>query len=95
MAYNKNNRNNNDDRDDKSDFRKRSLHRKKKVCAFCADKTGEGCDYKNVNMLKKYVSEKGKILPRRITGCCAAHQRVLTTAVKRARHIAIMPYTVD
>ena len=52
-------------------------------------------DYKDVNKLKRYVSERGKILPRRITGNCAKHQRALTVAIKRARHIALMPYTVD
>ena len=52
-------------------------------------------DYKNVAMLKKYVSERGKILPRRITGTCAKHQRAMTVAIKRARHIALMPYTVE
>ena len=51
--------------------------------------------YKDVNKLKRYVSERGKILPRRITGNCAKHQRALTVAVKRARHVAIMPYTTD
>ena len=54
-----------------------------------------GIDSKDVNKLKRYVSERGKILPRRITGNCAKHQRALTVAVKRARHIALMPYTLD
>ena len=67
---------------------------KRKVCAFCVDKA-ESIDYKDVAKLRKYVSERGKILPRRITGNCAKHQRALTVAIKRARHIAIMPYTVD
>ena len=52
-------------------------------------------DYKDINKLKRYVSERGKILPRRITGNCAKHQRALTVAVKRSRHVALMPYTVD
>ena len=52
-------------------------------------------DYKDTNKLRKYVSERGKILPRRVTGCCAKHQRELTTAIKRARHIALMPYTTE
>ena len=68
--------------------------RKKKVCVFCADKNSV-IDYKDVNKLKRYVSERGKILPRRITGNCAKHQRELTTAIKRARHIALMPYTTE
>ncbi len=69
------------------------MHRKK-VCQFCADKTAV-IDYKDVETLKKYISERGKILPRRITGNCAEHQRELTTAIKRARHLALLPYTVE
>ena len=67
---------------------------KKKVCVFCADSTNV-IDYKDANKLKRFVSERGKILPRRITGTCAKHQRALTVAVKRARQIAILPYTLD
>ena len=67
---------------------------KRKVCAFCVDKA-ESIDYKDINKLRKFVTERGKILPRRITGNCAKHQRALTVAVKRARHVAIMPYTTD
>ena len=67
---------------------------RKKVCPLCADKNFE-LDYKNAEQLKKFINEKGKILPRRATGACARHQRVITTAVKRARHIAIIPYTQD
>lgn len=85
------------DKGDKNDapMRKRVVRRRKKVCVFCTEKEGNGIDYKDVNKLKRYVSERGKILPRRITGTCAKHQRVLTVAVKRARHIALMPYTVE
>ncbi|NLL73872.1 MAG: 30S ribosomal protein S18 [Clostridiales bacterium] len=87
MAYNKN---------DNSQGRRRTFgRRRKKVCAFCADKNFAGIDYKDVNKLKRYVSERGKILPRRITGNCAKHQRALTVSVKRSRHIALMPYTMD
>ncbi|MHC1693869.1 MAG: 30S ribosomal protein S18 [Eubacteriales bacterium] len=68
--------------------------RRKKVCAFCAEKV-ENIDYKDVNRLRKFVSERAKILPRRITGTCAKHQRALTTAIKRSRHIALMPYISD
>ncbi|MBR3994637.1 MAG: 30S ribosomal protein S18 [Clostridia bacterium] len=68
--------------------------KKKKVCQFCADKI-EHIDYKDVTRLRKCVSERAKILPRRITGTCAKHQRQLTVAIKRARHIAIMPYISD
>lgn len=67
---------------------------KKKVCAFCVDKA-ETIDYKDVAKLKKYVTERGKILPRRISGNCAKHQRALTVAVKRARHLSMMPYVQD
>lgn len=67
---------------------------KKKVCAFCVDKVAD-IDYKEVAKLRKYISERGKILPRRISGNCAKHQRQLTTAIKRARHIALLPYTAE
>lgn len=76
-------------------MKRRVVRRRKKVCVFCADKTNAGIDYKDFNKLKRYVSERGKILPRRITGNCAKHQRALTVAVKRARHVALMPYTLD
>ena len=67
---------------------------KRKVCAFCVDKA-ESIDYKDVAKLRKYVTERGKILPRRISGTCAKHQRELTVAIKRARNIALLPYTLD
>lgn len=66
---------------------------RKKVCSFCADRVDD-IDYKDVEKLKKYVSDKGKILPRRVTGTCAKHQRKVTVAIQRARHIALLPYTV-
>lgn len=82
----------NNDRDD-APVRKRAPRRRRKVCVFCGkDNT---IDYKDVNKLKRYVSERGKILPRRITGNCAKHQRALTVAIKRARHLALMPYVAD
>jgi small subunit ribosomal protein S18 len=68
--------------------------RKKKVCQFCADKS-ETIDYKEVDKLKKYITERGKILPKRITGTCAMHQRDVTRAIKRARIVALLPYTAD
>ncbi len=68
--------------------------RKKKVCAFCAEKIAQ-IDYKDAAKLRKFVSERSKILPRRVTGTCAKHQRELTTAIKRARQIAILPYISD
>ena len=77
-----------------SSMKRRPMRRRKKVCVFCGDKNGE-IDYKDVNKLKRYVSERGKILPRRITGNCAKHQRALTVAIKRARHIALMPYVCE
>jgi len=67
---------------------------KKKVCNFCIDKV-ECIDYKDVNKLRRYISERGKIIPRRISGNCAKHQRQLTVAIKRARNIAFLPYTTD
>ncbi|MBO4261626.1 MAG: 30S ribosomal protein S18 [Clostridia bacterium] len=67
---------------------------RKKVCRFCADKT-EHIDYKEIQKLRNFVTERGKILPRRMTGTCAKHQRELTTAVKRARHVALLPFTAD
>ena len=84
----RNNRNNDEDYNPK--FRKM----RKKVCALCANKDLV-LDYKNADQLKKFVNEKGKILPRRATGACAKHQRDITLAVKRARHIAILPYSAN
>ena len=75
-------------------MKKKLGRRRKKVCVFCGDKNGV-IDYKDVNKLKRYVSERGKILPRRITGNCAKHQRALTVAIKRARHVALMPYVCE
>lgn len=81
------------ERSDKSDrgFRTR---RRKKVCAFCTDKI-EMIDYKDIARLRRYLSERGKIVPRRVTGTCARHQRQLTVAIKRARHLAFLPYISD
>ena len=67
---------------------------RRKVCAFCADKI-EMIDYKDTQRLRRYLSERGKIVPRRVTGTCARHQRQLTTAIKRARHLALLPYVTD
>ena len=69
-------------------------NKKKKNCSFCADKV-TALDYKDASKLRRFLSEAGKILPRRITGNCAKHQRALTVAVKRARHVALLPYSVD
>ncbi|MEG2919145.1 MAG: 30S ribosomal protein S18 [Clostridium sp.] len=87
MAYDRNDRN--DKR--KGGNRKRT---KRKVCSFCMDKA-TAIDYKDINKLRKYVTEKGKILPRRISGNCAKHQRMLTVAIKRARNIALLPFTTE
>ena len=72
----------------------RSRKPKKKVCQFCADKV-EHIDYKDTAKIRIFVSERSKILPRRVTGTCAKHQRQLTEAIKRARHIALLPYSSD
>ena len=72
---------------------KRNIKRpsRKKVCNFCVDKVAE-IDYKDTNKLKKYITEKGKIVPRRMSGVCAKHQRELAVAIKRAREMALLPY---
>ena len=70
------------------------MHRRKKVCLFCAD-TVEVIDYKDTGKLRKFISERAKILPRRVTGTCAKHQRELTTAIKRARQAALLPFVSD
>ena len=67
---------------------------KRKVCAFCVDKI-ENIDYKDLVKLRRFISERAKILPRRVTGTCAHHQRDLTTAIKRARHLALLPFSND
>ena len=67
---------------------------KRKVCAFWVDKA-ESIDYKDVNKLRKFVTERGKILPRRISGTCAKHQRELTSSIKRSRNIALLPFTTE
>ncbi|HAN44385.1 MAG TPA: 30S ribosomal protein S18 [Ruminococcaceae bacterium] len=67
---------------------------RKKVCAFCAGKI-DNIDYKDAAVFKRYLSDRAKIVPRRVTGTCARHQRQLTIAVKRARHLAIIPYVSD
>lgn len=74
--------------------RDRGRRPRKRVCSFCVDKV-EGIDYKESNKLRKYITERGKILPRRISGNCAKHQRQLTTAIKRARHMALLPFTAE
>ncbi len=75
-------------------IQKKRGRRKKRVCSFCADKINV-IDHKDIPKLRRFISERGKILPRRISGNCAKHQRTLTIAVKRARHIALLPYTQE
>ena len=87
MAYTKS------DRGDAPARRRSMGRRRKKVCVFCGK--DNVIDYKDTNKLKRYVSERGKILPRRITGNCAKQQRALTVAIKRARHLALMPYVAE
>lgn len=76
------------------DVRRGGRKGRKKVCGFCVDRA-EFIDYKDVAKLRRFISERGKILPRRVTGTCAFHQRALTVAIKRARHLALLPYTSD
>lgn len=73
---------------------RKNRRQRRRVCNFCVDKI-EFIDYKDINRLKRFISERGKILPRRISGNCAKHQRQLTTAIKRARNIALLPYTME
>ena len=80
------------ERNERSEYRPR--RRRRKPCSFCMDKV-EFIDYKDVAKLRRFITERGKIVPRRISGCCAKHQRSVTTAIKRARQIALMPYVVD
>ena len=79
---------------DKKDGQRRGMFRRRKVCKFCADKIDD-INYKDVKLLMPFVPERGKILPRRISGTCAMHQRKLQTALKRARQIALIPYVTD
>jgi small subunit ribosomal protein S18 len=73
---------------------RRGLFRRRRVCKFCVDKI-DYIDYKDVRLLMSFVPERGKIQPRRISGTCAAHQRKLQTAIKRARQLALIPYVTD
>lgn len=74
--------------------RDRGRRPRRKVCSFCVDKV-EHIDYKDVARLRRFVTERGKILPRRISGNCAKHQRQVTLAIKRARNIALLPFTAE
>jgi small subunit ribosomal protein S18 len=79
---------------DKAQGQRRTLFRRRKVCKFCADKIDD-VNYKDVKLIGAFVPERGKILPRRISGTCAMHQRKLQTAIKRARHLALLPFVTD
>ena len=86
MPFNRNN--------DRAEHPRRGgIRRRRKVCVFCGKDSV--IDYKDAVKLKKYISERGKIIPRRVTGTCAKHQRAITVAIKRARHIALLPYVVE
>ena len=74
--------------------RERGRRPRRKVCSFCVDKVEE-IDYKDVAKLRRYITERGRILPRRISGNCAKHQRQMTTAIKRARNVALLPFTCE
>ena len=75
-------------------LRRSASRRRPKFCYYCVEKQ-EHVDYKDVEKLRKYISERGKIIPRRVTGNCAKHQRLLTEAIKRARYMALLPYSLD
>jgi small subunit ribosomal protein S18 len=79
---------------EKGPMQRRSLFRRRKVCKFCSEKI-DYIDYKDVRLLMPFVPDRGKILPRRISGVCAPHQRALQTAIKRARQLALVPYVAD
>ncbi len=89
-------RNDRNDRNDRQDRDRRPGGRKtrKKVCGFCVDRV-DTIDYKDVAKLRRFISERAKILPRRVTGTCARHQRELTISIKRARHLALLPFSSD
>lgn len=80
--------------EDRGARRPRGRKPRRKVCTFCVDKI-QHIDYKDIARLRRFTSERGKILPRRMSGTCAKHQRQLSTAIKRARTIALLPYTTD
>lgn len=90
----KGNNNNNAMSDADEKFKRPKRMPKRKVCGFCVEKSTE-IDYKDVVKLKRYITEKGKILPRRTSGLCAKHQRELATAIKRAREMALLPYKAE
>lgn len=82
------------DKDDKKDRKTGFKPRKKRTCQFCT-KGSASINYKDEKTLRKYISERGKILPRRVTGACAKHQREIVNAINRARHVGILPYVIE
>ena len=92
MVDKKQNGNRRNNRKGDDDYNPKFRKQRRKVCPLCADKNFN-LDYKNPEQLKKFINDKGKILPRRATGACAKHQRDITLEVKRSRHIALLPYT--
>ena len=96
MAYDREKSSDRDrsDRGDHGDRRGGNRKGRKKVCAFCVDRSAF-IDYKDIAKLRRFISERAKILPRRVTGCCAYHQRHLTISIKRARHLALLPFSSD
>lgn len=92
MANDRNAKNSRNDRNDRATD-KDGRKRRKKICKFCSKKI-DNIDYKEVDFLNRYLSDKGKIVPARSTGTCAKHQRKLTSAIKRARNIALLPYLI-
>ena len=83
-----------ENRPERENRRMGSRKGRKKVCVFCVDKVND-IDYKDISKLRRFISERAKILPRRVTGTCACHQRNLTQAIKRARHLALLPFSND
>ena len=79
---------------DKQGGQRRGLFRRRKICKFCADRIDD-INYKDVKLLSGFVPERGKVLPRRISGTCAKHQRALRVAIRRARQLALLPYAAD
>ena len=83
-----------ENRPERENLRMGARKGRKKVCVFCVDKVND-IDYKDISKLRRFISERAKILPRRVTGTCACHQRNLTQAIKRARHLALLPFSND
>jgi len=87
-------RNDRNDRSERSDRRPNQRRGRRKVCAFCIDRA-EFIDYKDIAKLRKFMTERAKIMPRRMTGTCSKHQRELTVAIKKARHVALLPFVTE